>query len=262
MGSVVFVDAASTFINSRMRAIRLGSTQALGQSRESQKPQHRYLWRGIKWMVATVIAVVALLAVGDQFRGWPADPEIHPLGFPSGTPPRQLFSIRNRTMFKVDMELTCGVDLIVAKDANGQLVEVADFAFINGTFSIPPFDQPPINYTCDASSLVEVQPDGSPSFSQSLSAKPSKFRAPLSIVKMCLWIGGKYALLYRNWTFRSMIFKWSSLQNAPHWVEGPIAQEPPPSHPKGIDALECSSSVRFPYILLAEPGKPPTLIRN
>lgn len=222
---------------------------------------HHHLWSVLKWTIAVVLGTGSLLAVIDQFLGrpWPTDPEIHPLDFVSGTPLTHLFKVQNRMAFDMtNVEFTCGVQLFAAKDANGKLIGGSDFAFVTGQFSIPRGHW--INYACDASSLVIVNPDQSLSFRREMQTKPGNFKGPLSIAKMCLWIGGKYRFAGMDWTFRSLIFKWPAAQNDPHWVEGFIAQEPIDIRGKGIDALECDSTVRFPYVLFTPASRAPLLI--
>jgi hypothetical protein len=190
--------------------------------------------------------VASLAAVIDQLWGrpWPTDPEIHPLDFVSGTPLTHLFKVQNKSFFDMDnIEFTCGVNLMAFKDADGRIVGMTDGAFANGTFSIPRGKS--INYACDASGLMRVNPDGSLTSGQSYSTPSGPFRGPLTVVKMCLYIFGRYHLFWTDWAFHSIMFKWPSSQNDPHWVEGPIAQvsslgQRPPSS-SNPDALECTN---------------------
>jgi hypothetical protein len=221
--------------------------------------RHRW-WRRSAWVGGSIAIWLGVMAAVDQFWGrpWPTDPEIHPLDFVSGTPLTHLFKVQNRSLFDMDdIEFTCGVDLMALKDADGHMIGGSDMAFVNATYSIPRGQS--INYSCDASRLVEAKADGSLSYRQSMVTKPGIIRPPLSISKMCLWVGGKYHLFGRNWTFRSIIFKWPSSQSDPHWVEGPIAQEVPRERgPPGdnVDALECSPSIRSPLMLFKGEGRP------
>jgi hypothetical protein len=223
-------------------------------------PMHRRWWLVIAWIFGTIVVWLSLFAAIDQFWGrpWPTAPEIHPLDFVSGTPLTHLFKVQNKSLFDMDnIEFTCGVDLMAFKDAYGHMGGGADMAFVNATYSIPCGQS--INYSCDASRLVEAKPDGSLSYRQSMITKPGVFRPPLSISKMCLWVGGKYRLFGRNWTFRSIIFKWPSSQSDPHWVEGPIAQEVTQERaPLGdnVDALECSPTIQSPLMPFKGEGRP------
>jgi hypothetical protein len=224
--------------------------QQAPQPLKSRGQIHHRLWMAIKWIVGTGVAVLAFLAAIDQFWGrpWPTDPEVHPLPFVSGTPLSHLFLVKNRSAFDMDnIVFTCGVDLMAAKDADGKVVGGADFAFVTGVFSIPRGNW--INYACDASSFMTANPDGSLSIRKEMQTRPGNFRAPLTIIKMCLWIKGTYHLMWRDWAFQTIIYKWPASQNDTSWVEGPIAQEQTDLRNKGIDALECSPSVRFPYAL-------------
>jgi hypothetical protein len=226
--------------------------------------EHRRQWlHHARQAVVIIATLLGILGGIDYFLGrpWPTDPAIHPLDFVSGTPLSHLFDVKNRSAFDMkNVEFTCGIDLVFFKDAEGQGAVISDMAFVNGNFSLPSGKS--INYACDASNLVKVTPNGSLMMRHSMNTKPGVFRPPLSILKMCLWVRGKYEFLWKTWTFQSVIFKWPASQDdTQHWVEGPIAQEPPdPGAPNNTpDALECSPSVTFPYALFNGDG-PPLLV--
>ena len=72
-----------------------------------------------------------------------------------------------------NVAITCGVDLVAFGDADGHWGGAAGIAFYTGTISIP--GNSLINYPCDASSLVQVRPDGTFGLRDTLSSKGNPF---------------------------------------------------------------------------------------
>jgi hypothetical protein len=196
-----------------MSKIPIRATPKLAKASQGQPPStpptrmHRRLWLAAKVIVAFVVALIGLAGsiYGMWGAPWPLAPEIHAVDFVSGTPLTHLFKVQNRMAFNIkDAEFTCGVDLVYFKDAVANTGGVNDVAFVTGKFSIQRGEW--INYSCDASQLVEASADGSLNLRRELSTKPTVWKPPLTILKMCLWIGGKYRLFGIDWRFRSIIF--------------------------------------------------------
>jgi hypothetical protein len=228
---------------------------------------YQYWWKPTKWIMIFVVGVVGLLASIYQVGGgppWPADPEIHPRDTADGSSLILPFSVRNRsTLFDTnDVSMTCGIDLVAFSDANGHWAGADSAAFFTGVISIPA-NSSPVNYPCDASSLVQVHPDGSLAFRDTLSTGPSVLQAPIKILKMCVWVGGDYKIGPKTWSFTSNIFKWPASQTSHQWIEGPTAtnQDRPKALPtNNFDDLECRPIVTGPYIYIKGFGPPQLLL--
>ena|SRR5271156_1755237 len=237
----------------------------------STTPPHRRWWRGAKWTTGTIVAILGLIASVYQLTGgppWPADPEIYPHDTADGSSLILPFILRNRsTLFDMkNVSMTCGIDLVAFSDANGHWGGIDSAAFFTGVISIPANSRP-VNFPCDASSLLQVRPDGSLTIRDALSTRPSVFQAPIKIVKMCVWIGGDYKIGPMNWSFTSNVFKWPASQTNHQWIAGPTAtdQDRPKTLPtNNFDDLECRPSVTGPYLYIKGFGPPQFLtdIRN
>jgi len=239
---------------------------------EGNPPNGRELRRLLRGSLARRVAVTCLLAVAPvgaligyaaSIAGligpfWPTDPEFHPRASFSGQltdiafegfNPSTLFNIENAT-------LICGVDQMWLEDADGRLFGASDAAFVTGKSSIPARGH--IEYQCDASGLLQIRPDGGVTMRGALNSPPSNFRGPLKIKKMCLWVGVDYRLLGFDRKFRSTIFQWPASDTDHSWLNGMVARDAI-RNLAGVNAVECSNYIRFPYILFNGPG-PPNLI--
>lgn len=223
---------------------------------ELQKPSRHYAWQ----VFVICATILGFLAVIDQFWGrpWATDPEIHPHDSVVDSSLVLPFTIRNRSLFPMNnVAITCGVDLVAFGDADGHWGGAAGIAFYTGTISIP--GNSLINYPCDASSLVQVRPDGTFGLRDTLSSKGTPFQSPLKILKMCIWIGGDYRIGPKSESFTSIIFKWPATQTNRQWIEGPTAvdQDRPKRMPSNnFDDLECSAAVLGPYGYIKGYGLP------
>jgi hypothetical protein len=66
------------------------------------------------------------------------------------------FTVKNKSIFDMtNVELICGVDLVLFEDAQKHVAAIERGAFSSGMFSIASGDT--INYPCNASGLFEVQ---------------------------------------------------------------------------------------------------------
>jgi hypothetical protein len=243
--------------------------------------------RGIRTasiLVAVLAAagfVVLLPYLAQTFHPvWPAAPEIHPISSEAGPSFTPQFIVRNPNgMYDLaPAQFWCGVDLVYFDDADYKTALVRDVAFLTGTYSIKA-NGGQIKYDCDASGLLQTQPDGFIAFRDPLATSHIEFREPLRIHKMCLWIGGIYNVWGHNVSFTSKIFQWPVRPSVNEWAERPVLRDPrekaaspewPPSaawalrslytqfFPRKLlpDALECSDSVKFPYLLFRGSEKP------
>jgi hypothetical protein len=158
---------------------------------------------------------------------WPLDPEIHPQNAPEASL-RLPFTIKNNSVLFgiVDAKMSCGVDLAILEDANHQRILARDMAFVSAIKYSIPANGAPIGYECDASGLITVQPNGGLSLRKTLETPAGRFRGPLSIIKMCIWIGGTYKLLgIKPETFVSIVFQWPVEPGVNRWNEGPVVRD-------------------------------------
>jgi hypothetical protein len=227
---------------------------------EPQRRLHRRLWRGIKWTTTFVIPTLGLLGSIDYFVGrpWPVDPEIHPQNPIRESSSILPFTVRNRSFFPMkNVSFVCGVDFLLFEDADGKRGGMDSTAFFTGVFSVP--RDPPLNYPCSALGAVQIRADGSLSVRDTL-ATPPGFRAPLKILKMCVWIGGDYRMMLKVWSFTSNIFTWPASQTNLQFLEGPEAvdQDRPKRLPTNDpDDLHCRPNVEGPYAFIKGNGPRP-----
>jgi hypothetical protein len=182
----------------------------------------------------------------------------------------------------------CGVDFVYAEDAAGQTVVITGAAFVTGVApSISPNET--VNYTCDASDLLEPRADGTLSLFGSSSRlsvdgsdQPILWKPPFRILKMCVWIGGEYRWASRKWSFTSQIFQWPASLSSLQWIEGPVAYAGREADPFGglkkpirqfgmrditdaqgqlrQGAFQCRPKPQLPYALVVRPGEPAILV--
>ena len=100
-----------------------------------------------------------------------------------------------------------------------------DVLLHTGDLSIP--SKGMINYPCDASQLVTIQPDSSLMIGSQdgghMKTPPGAFLPPLTILKMCVWISGSYGIFWFRKPFEPLFFQWPALPDQRQWIEGPIA---------------------------------------
>jgi hypothetical protein len=124
-------------------------------------------------------------------------------------------------------DFNCGVNLLYFADADGHTAILRDALFHVGTLSLSPTAS--TNLRCDASQFVKIRSDGSLMIGfpggQHMETPPGPFRPPLTILKMCLWISGKYKLFLFSPPFTSPMFQWPAEPNQKQWIEGSIAFE-------------------------------------
>ena len=89
-----------------------------------------------------------------------------------------------------------------------------------------------VQYYCGAERYVHVQPDGSLIIGTEVPLNLPKarasgvFRPPLTIVKMCMWIGGDYKIFgVVTHRFTTPIFQWPVEPGVNQWSEGAIVSD-------------------------------------
>jgi hypothetical protein len=204
------------------------------------------------WLIAILAGLVALLFWGlnqaanlAQLVGpfWPVDPEIEFHDTINASSTVLPFKMTNKsTVFSIDRaQVTCGVDLIYFVDANRRTGTLRDSVFVTRELISLKRNGGYTNYPCTASNYIKIRDDGSALIGfedgQNLVSPPGAFRAPITVLKMCLWIRGTYSTLGYPMSFRSKMFQWPAAPGQRQWIEGPITPDlpneawiPPDSH--------------------------------
>ena len=147
----------------------------------------------VKWIIGTLAAFLALAATVYQAWGpfWPTPPDIE--AQTEGSSLILPFAISSKNFFfpVITVTLNCYVNLLYVMDADKKTITLRDSMFRGGTAIVGPG----VNYSCDAE-LLSVKPDGSLIIGfqngQFMSTVPGTFRAPLSVLKLCVSITGSY----------------------------------------------------------------------
>jgi hypothetical protein len=193
---------------------------------------HRRLWLTAKMIGGFLIGFLGLVGsiYGIWGPPWPTDPDIQFQNALRDSSFILPFALKNKSVFPMNnVAMTCGVDLYFFMDAGGMTGAFRDGQFNDQTISIGR-DQP-TNYTCDASNFIRLTDDysvliGFPE-GQFLKSKPSNFRPPLTVIKMCLYLKGAYSLGPKGESFASSIFQWPAAPGLKQWIKGPIANDLP-----------------------------------
>jgi hypothetical protein len=156
----------------------------------------------------------------------------------------------------------CGVEFYRAIDSLGSEVGGAAVAFLNGTKNVTTT----ATFDCNASDLLRIKPDGTLAYRDSATVLQSNarraYQAPWRMIKMCIWIGGKYNFLW-IWPveFTSHMFQWPAKPGSHQWREGPFIGDRPTEEieeEKRRDlvpgVLGCPDERRFPYMFVEGKG--------
>jgi hypothetical protein len=194
---------------------------------------------------------------------WPTNPEIHARENLSGSSFRLPFTIKNVSAIPiVSAEMTCGIDWVYFKDANGSRANFAQIAFTNDVISIEAGQT--INYECDASHLIKAYPDGSWEL-RGVSGPGNLIYPPLDFRRMCLWMRGDYKIANLiPWSFTSAMFQWPSGPGVYQWTEGPLHTAGQITQDEWIerrahlpaDVVRCSDKPHVVAMLFDREGKP------
>jgi hypothetical protein len=140
------------------------------------------------------------------------------------------FKVTNRSItFPMNLDIKCGIGLLYFMDADKKTGILTDAVFDVGPLFIG--QNSTNHYPCTASDYVRIRPDGSVQIGfdkrQSLATKPGAFRAPLTVLKMCMWMSGSDNILGFSIPFATGIFQWPAMPNQRQWIEGQISPDLP-----------------------------------
>jgi hypothetical protein len=179
--------------------------------------------------------VLLLAAIGQAvvtFWGpfWPTKPEISFHDTIDASSTVLPFKIKNRSIsFPMYLDIKCGVDLLYFMDADKKTGLLRDAVFDVGP--IPVGQTATNNYPCTASDYVHIRDDGSVLMGfekgQSLATKPGAFRAPLIVLKMCMWMSGANKIFGFSIPFLTDMFQWPAAPGQKQWIEGPVIPDLP-----------------------------------
>jgi hypothetical protein len=225
-------------------AIELERRQSklIGQTKEGiQKARTGFQWfRTTKtWKVLVVFSEVfsgafvlaqGVVTLWGPF--WPTKPDVQFHDTVDASSFVLPFKLTNRSvLFSIEnADITCGVDLLYFIDANKRTGILRDAIFKPGPISIGR-DGDFTNFPCTAADYIKVRNDGSALLGfengQNLTSPPAAFRAPLTVLKMCLWISGNYSVFGFATSFKSKMFQWPAAPGQRQWIEGPIIPDLP-----------------------------------
>jgi hypothetical protein len=179
-------------------------------------------------VLAFATAVQTVVAIFDPF--WPTRPDVTFHDTIDASSLVLPFKVTNtNTLFPMDnLEILCGVDLFYFIDADRKTGIVRGMTFNPGPISIAPRSS--TNFPCTASDYVTVTQDGSLMIGfggQGMTTGPGVFRGPLTALKMCLWMSGRYEAFGYSIPFVTPIFQWPAAPGQRQWMEGPIAPDLP-----------------------------------
>jgi len=173
-----------------------------------------------------------------------------------------------------DTELVCGVDLLYMEDADRKKILFRDFAFTSDERYLIEARKSPLPFSCDTSRLVTYDKEmGTIRFEMFVMAPPpTPFRPPLTVLKICVWVGGRTNTFGLRWPFASTVAQWD--RGSDQWIDAGAIKMPPDPPPPPIsvfepvyglsgggrallkarnvfadDALTCDRKVHFPFTL-------------
>jgi hypothetical protein len=130
-----------------------------------------------------------------------------------------------------NVDMVCDIDLLVFADADGKAGIFTAMQFDTGQLTIR--RRTPTTDICDPIRLIQVRSDGAlfigyPDMA-SLSTEPGIFRAPLTVIKLCLYLRAHYAFWGHSLDFTSTLFQWPAAPGpAPgqrQWLEGSVVPD-------------------------------------
>jgi hypothetical protein len=129
-------------------------------------------------------------------------------------------------LFGMTAQFSCAVDLFYFMDADGKTGLMRDAVFRRDSeLSIASGETK--NIPCNPSDFVQIRTDGSVMMGfpdgQNLTTPQGSFRAPMSIIKVCVRIGGSFEVFGMKLPFASVIFQWPAEPDQRQWIEGAVA---------------------------------------
>lgn len=195
---------------------------------------------------------------------WPVDPEIHFRDTNDGSSLRLPFEIINKSGFQMpSVSFRCGVQSVRATDAVGHSIFVGGVAFFNGVKTV----STTATFDCDAADLLKIKSGGSLALRNSATELEQRgnvvYQLPWNIVKMCIWVGGKYNFMgFWPVEFTSHMFQWPAKPGSHQWREGPFIGDRPPDEMDEEKRLglipgiyACPDNRSFPYIFVDGPAR-------
>jgi hypothetical protein len=197
---------------------------------EQPQLEHHKAWHHRAWAAILAVATIVGLLGGILGRPWPTEPEIHPRDSIVTSTLVLPFKIWNKSLLPMEnVDIACNVYLLYFIDADGYTGLFGGIAqFKTAIIPIIP-REPGINYPCDASKFINIQPDGSLMLgfengqNLNLRTKASTFRPPMNVLKMCCGSAGH--IFGETLSFSSSMFQWPASPKQPQWIEGPIVPD-------------------------------------
>ena len=155
----------------------------------------------------------------------PLSPGIYPRDPVDGSPQILPFHIKSRSfLFPVrSITLGCRVNLLFVMDADRKtILWRGDFLTPSGTVDFPGA----VDYPCDGR-LLTVRADGSLVIGHidgsHLQTTPGAFRAPLTVLKLCVSVFGSYVdWKWDDQPFSPNMFQWPISPGAHQWARDPV----------------------------------------
>ncbi len=240
-----------------------------GQPRSSllemlqEHPWYRRTALACAWVLG--VATLVQTAIALQGSLWP-DPVVHSRDTQDASSFVMPLTVENQSGFLSikDARFTCGVQLFWLKNAEGQSFGGADIAFESERMSIP--SRATINYDCDASKLVQMNPDGSMGIRDAFLTAPAGYPGSFRVWKMCLWVGIDYRIA-GVWPtqFNSEIFQWPERVGGHQWLEGAANMDSfgaatPDDRAFNSRPFRCTDAPYAPYVWIKKGAPQPCLI--
>jgi hypothetical protein len=180
-------------------------------------------WRVVEWTIGTLAAVLALGLTAYSAAGpfWPTPPEIVLQdGDRSSSVPLAFNIVSHNKFFPVDeARLVCHLDLLYFVDTENKTGIERDAEFVGPTIRVPS------TYDC-GSDFVRVKQDGSVEFGlpngSSMHTQPGAFKGPVTVVKMCVMIGGSYVSRGFTGSVPTVGYQWPRAPRGTGWIREPI----------------------------------------
>jgi hypothetical protein len=184
----------------------------------------RMVWRVAEWAIGTLAALLALALTTYSAAGpfWRTPPEIALQEADRLSSVPLPFNVATRNVFFPISAATliCHVDLLYFVDADNKTGIWRDAEFGPLVTALPS------SYDCGAD-FLRVREDGSVEIGfphgQSMYTRTGAFRGPITVVKMCVMIGGFYVSRGVSAPIPVAGYQWPSAPGGTGWIREPIA---------------------------------------